>query len=88
MPVKASIGIFAAFLVACGTTGPKGDQGDPGMSTGTASISSVLPRVGCLDRELDIAIAGSETSFDATTTVSFGSGVTVTQVSVISPATA
>jgi hypothetical protein len=71
--------VLALALGAC--TGGKGPKGDPGSGApGAPAIAQIEPASGVLDRELDVAIAGNETSFDAGTTVAFGAGVTVTQI--------
>jgi hypothetical protein len=71
-----------------GCTATKGDNGNPGApgDPGAASIAVISPASGVLDRELDVAIAGTATAFDSSTTVSFGAGTTVTSVAVVSSA--
>src|SRR5262245_972237 len=65
---------------ATGPAGPPGAKGDPGAPAAAppASVGPITPRAGLLDRELDVTIAGSGTSFDASPTIDFGAGITVT----------
>jgi Quinohemoprotein amine dehydrogenase, alpha subunit domain III len=66
-----------------GDQGDKGDKGDPG--DGTPSISAVSPSDAFIARTVDVVVSGNGTTFDAKTTVSFGSDVTVNKVTVASP---
>jgi hypothetical protein len=92
--------VFAAWTIqACGSgdagpagaTGPAGSQGatGPAGSSGASdpSFAQVVPRVGLLDRELDVTVTTSEQKLDATATVDFGAGVTVSMPQVVSDST-
>ncbi len=92
--------VFGACAVqACGSgdtgpagaTGPAGSQGatGPAGSGGSAdpSFAQVVPRLGLLDRELDVTVTTSEQKLDATATLDFGAGVTVSMPQVISDST-
>ena len=73
-----------------GSQGPAGAQGSQGSrgsqgASGPQSLSGVVPHTGLLARDIDVLILGSGTSFDQTSTVTFGSGVTVSNLSLVSP---
>jgi hypothetical protein len=77
--------VMLACVAACASKGSKGDPGAPGAPA-TSAIAAISPRVGVIGRELDVVIAGSNTTFDAATTASFGAGITVTSVTAASEA--
>lgn len=86
----AAFGLLVAGLVvsACGadTTNPTNPSPTP-TDPGPGAISSVHPTEAFLGRSTEIIIAGDETMFDANSTVSFGDGVTVSEVEVMGPGT-
>jgi hypothetical protein len=67
-----------------GQQGPAGPQGSPGVSP-QRTLSAVVPTTGLLARDLDVMILGNGTTFDATSQVAFGYGVTVASLEVVSP---
>jgi hypothetical protein len=86
--------VAVGLELACGSAGPagppgdpgtKGDKGDPG-GAGAMAISGIEPGFGLLAREVDVAISGSGTAFDASTTVTLGAGANVTKTTVVSSA--
>jgi len=64
--------VALASFAACGG----GDAGD---------VAGVFPESGFIGRTTRVEISGDTTSWDATTTVALGAGVTVSNVEVISP---
>ena len=84
----------AACTGDVGPQGPKGDPGDNGGNGGNSgtgggssveSISAVSPADAFIARSVDVVISGNGTTFDAKTTVDFGSTVTVNKTTVASP---
>jgi hypothetical protein len=72
---------------ATGATGAMGAMGATGAQGATgptvdSSISAVSPTSAYIGRTLDVLISGSATKWDSSTTVSFGSDVTVNSVTV------
>jgi hypothetical protein len=69
-----------------GAQGPAGSKGDPGSpGAGTPSVSTITPSYGYLGRTIDLAIAGSDTAWSGTTTVTFADPqVTVNKVTAAS----
>src|ERR1044071_7564481 len=67
-----SLILVPAALAACGG----GDAGD---------VAGVFPDSGFIGRTTRVEISGDTTSWDASTTVNFGAGVTVSNVEVVSP---
>ncbi|MCA9628902.1 MAG: hypothetical protein KC766_14585 [Myxococcales bacterium] len=97
---KIGLGLVALMLAAgCsgsdgsngkdGAQGEKGDNGQDGQDgTGfdtTASVSGVFPGFALLGASIEVTLSGFATSWDETTSVSFGDGVTVSDVRVASP---
>lgn len=67
-----------------GAQGPEGPTGPPGPGT-TPSISAVAPLKIYWDHQDTVVLSGSGTSWDASTVVDFGAGVSVQSVTVASP---
>ncbi len=77
---------LATGLLACTTNNTTVVEFDGGSgSTVTPSASGVFPAAGFLGRDVRVEITGDATAWSATTTVSFGTGVTVNSLSVASP---
>lgn len=96
LSVATSFVCAGALLLGCsggdGSTGPAGPAGPEGQDgqdgqdgTGTPSISAVIPNQAFLARTMDVTISGYGTAWDGDTTVDFGSGVTVNELTVASP---
>jgi hypothetical protein len=80
----------------CGGEGPKGDpgpmgmqgpKGDPGPGT-MPSAGAVVPRIGLLDREMDVVVTVDDAKLDAQSTFDFGAGITVSNPVIVSATTA
>ena len=95
MKAWRAIVLFVGMAVAActgsagpaGQTGPKGSPGAPGMSGGggTASVSAVIPDHAFVARTLEVTISGYATNWTDSTTIDFGSGITVSKVHAASP---
>ena len=78
-----------------GATGPAGDPGPTGPAGATGptgpngvtdpSVSGITPGAAFVDRTVDVTISGFGTNWDSSTTVDFGSKVTVNSVNAASP---
>ncbi|MBX3189937.1 MAG: hypothetical protein KF819_23120 [Labilithrix sp.] len=85
---KTSLAIVALVAAACsGADGERGDPGAPGAPPpggpdGTARL--VVPGKGALDREIEVVVSGSGTSFSNSTPLDFGPGVTVVSKQLVS----
>jgi hypothetical protein len=95
--------LVAGLTACSGSTGPQGPAGATGAtgapggsgtsadggggSTGAASAGTVVPNVGLVGRELDVQVSGEDVTFDSTTTLDFGAGVTVSNIVVVSATT-
>ncbi len=82
--------LLSLFVVtACGSkgdTGPEGPQGPAGPAgTGGASVSAITPVKVFTGRKAELTVSGNGTSWSASTTVDFGSGITVDKLTVASP---
>ena len=92
-----AIALFALPLtLGCsgedGSAGPAGPEGPAGATgpagenaVGEPSISSVTPSKAFLGRKAEVVISGNGTTWDDSTTVDFGAGVTVASKVVASP---
>ncbi|MEM7414747.1 MAG: hypothetical protein AAF389_04565 [Gemmatimonadota bacterium] len=84
--------LFVLGVVACagdaGPTGPAGPQGPDGPAgpAGTPAISVVTPSQLFWERVDTVLLSGSGTNWTANTTVDFGPGTTVHEMTVASPA--
>lgn len=68
-----------------GKDGAQGPEGPPGSGSTSASISGAFPGDAFPGSTLDVTISGFATNWDDTTSVDFGSDVTVDSVRVASP---
>jgi len=68
-----------------GTPGENGAPGENGSFDGTASVSGVFPGSAFLGGSVEVTLSGFATAWDDTTTLSFGDGVTVSNLRVASP---
>ena len=88
-----------ALIAACGTPGAPGSVGAPGSagSAGAtpppppaeplaASINQVTPRVGLVDREVEVTITADGTSLGDGAKVTFGAGIKVLSAEARGPA--
>lgn len=94
---KIGLGLVALMLAAgCsgsdGANGKNGENGENGTDgqdgegfETTASVSGVFPGFALLGASTEVTLSGFATNWDETTTVSFGDGVTVSNVRVASP---
>jgi hypothetical protein len=95
MRTKILLGLVLA-VVGCGNDGDKGEQGAPGMTgpkgdPGPApepAAGAIVPRVGLIDREMDVVVTVDDAKLDANTTFDFGAGVTVSNPQIVSSTTA
>lgn len=90
---------LTALLLACGgadgAAGAPGKDGVPGAAGAAGkpgesakiepSVNFVTPNKAVLDRELEITISGTGTTFTAGAKLDFGAGITVSDVRVVSP---
>lgn len=72
----ASLALILALSPALSACGGGGDPGD---------LAAVFPESGFIGRTLRVEITGDTTDWDASTQVSFGAGVTVGAVELVSP---
>lgn len=97
---KIGLGLVALMLAAgcSGSDGANGKDGENGQNgengtdgqdgegfDTTASVSGVFPGFALLGASTEVTLSGFATNWDETTTVSFGDGVTVSDVRVASP---
>lgn len=68
-----------------GANGENGTPGENGSFDGTASVSGVFPGSAFLGGTVEVTLSGFATEWDESTTISFGDGVTVSNVRVASP---
>jgi len=73
MRSNAFLVVALAAVAACGGGGDAGD------------VAGVFPETGFIGRTTRVEISGDTTSWDATTKVALGAGVTVSNIEVISP---
>lgn len=73
--LRAALVMLPVFAAACGD-----DDG-----TGTGDAAAVFPESGFIGRTTRVAVIGDGTTWDASTTVNFGDGVTVSNVEVAGP---
>ncbi|MBL0195511.1 MAG: hypothetical protein IPQ09_15040 [Myxococcales bacterium] len=99
--LSSALGVagLTALLVACGgadgaagapgkdgAQGAAGAAGKPGDSAKVEpTVSFVTPSKAVLDREIDVVVSGSGTTFTGAAKVDFGAGITVSNVRVVSP---
>jgi hypothetical protein len=77
------LSFLAVSLVGCG--GGADTKGTADGGGNAPSVSGLQPSQAFLGRAVDIQISGSDTHWDATTTVDFGMGITVNKITVASP---
>ena len=70
---------LAMFTAACGGDDKTGDD------TGANQLVDVFPASGYVGRTMKVVLAGNGTTFDSSSTVSFGTGVTVSGITVTGP---
>lgn len=97
-PVRARAAVLL-LLAACSSQGTPGSDGAPGAKGAPgetppppaaeplgASINQVFPRVGLVDREMEVTLTADATALDAESKVSFGDGIKVVSVEARGPA--
>ena len=67
-----------------GAEGPPGEPGDPGLP-GDPSISSVLPGTVYRQHDVNVTISGFATEFDEASEPTFGEGIEVVSLEIVSP---
>jgi len=80
LPISLSL---AMFTVACGSSGDD-NTGDAG-TMGANKLVDVFPPSGYVGRTMKVVLAGNGTTFDSSSTVSFGTGITVSGINVTGP---
>ncbi len=86
--LRAVLVASVVLIAACGKgdkgdTGPQGPAGPAGTSS--PSVSAITPVRVFSGRKVEVTLSGDATSWSSTTTVDFGTGITVDKLTVASP---